>query len=79
MKQFKINENTLHTKEEKGKITDVVVKHWNVLDVTGMRTPTLKTGIIPKHKIVTFGLHKRAKVRPLNPELSKNVKEVLLN
>ena len=35
-----------------------------------MRVPTLNPNIIPKHKIATFGMPKRAKVRPLNPQLS---------
>ena len=39
----------------------------------------MKTGIIHKHKIVPFRLPRRAKFMPLNPELSKKVKEVILN
>ena len=48
------------------------------LDITGMRIPTLRPIIIPKHKIVTFSMPKRAKVRPLNPQLSARAKEKLL-
>ena len=39
----------------------------------------LSSGIRPDHKIETVGMHKKAKVRPLNPELSKQAKEVLLD
>ena len=55
------------------------MKHWAALDITDKRVPTLKPDIIPKHKIETFGIPKKSKVRPLNPEMSKKVKEILLD
>ena len=78
-RNFQLNENTLLSKKEKEKIVDLFVKYWKVLDITGKRLPTIKQGIIPPHKIETFGIPQKAKCRPLNPELSKKLKTYCWN
>lgn len=52
-------------------------KHWGVLDSTGYRMPKIKEGIMPQYHIQTFGTLKTSKVRYLNPELSKQVRQIL--
>ena len=79
LEKFEIGKNDLLNPDEKSKLVDIFVKHWAALDITDKRVPTLKPDIIPKHKIETFGILKKAKVRPLNPEMSKKVKEILLD
>ena len=54
------------------------MKHWTVLDITKMRIPMIKEGIVPPYMIETFGMPKVAKIRPLNPELSKKVEDILI-
>ena len=73
-----MDENKLLSRKEKEKIIDLFVKYSKVLDIRGKRLPKIKQGIIPDHKIETVGMPKKAKIRPLNPELSKQVKEILL-
>ena len=75
--KFKLDENQLLAKKDKERIIQIFSKHWGTLDYTGYRMPKVREDIMPPYHIKTFGQPKISKVRYLNPELSKQVREIL--
>ena len=77
MKMLKLEQNPrIDTPEKLEKVLGVLIKNWNVFDITDKRVGRYDSDV--KHSIITQGPPIRGKTRPLNPLLAKQVRDVLI-